>query len=73
MRPEKYLIRYETKSGDYQETNYPTQALARRATKNLTGFWQMWKRINVVDITPGEDGSGLLWDWEEELIALSSD
>lgn len=43
--------------------DYATLTSAMRAAKRLRG--RVVERQNIIDVTPPEDGTGILWEWED--------
>ena len=78
MKPKRYVLLYERKGEEdpeapppFESREFATLSAARRAAEKCDGYWQIVRLVNIRDVTPAGDPSGLLWDWEEEFVEES--
>jgi len=79
MKPKRYVLLYEVREREdnpeapppFESREFATLSAARRAAEKCDGYWQIIRRVNIRDVTPAGDPSGLLWDWEEEFVEES--
>jgi len=71
-RPTAYYTEHEVDISDANPTieyrDFPTYRAAEQAARRMKGYVAIIRRENIIDVTPPEDGEGIIWTWDDTKV-----